>query len=600
MHFFWFDKSPELWYGGYSAFLRGLLCFFVRVWACFFAEIGWKMRYGEKDVKRMSETRTSSLLWEITVLVVICCCCLSAQAKYGGGSGEPNDPYQIRDANDMQAIGADANDWDKCFKLMADIDLSGYTGTEFNITGERYYDEGWVEHPFTGIFDGNDHTIVNFTWDSNDREHIGLFGYVDDPNAEIKNLGLIDPNVDAGAGLFVGALFGYLRDGIASNCYVEGGRVSGRYYVGGLVGENAAGTITSCYSMSSVSGRSFLGGLVGRNEEGTITNCYSGGSVKGSVTEGNSCIGGLVGCNYYLATIINSYSMSSVSGQNNVGAFVGHNHATINNCYSSGSVLGIKDVGGLVGDNDQEGTITNCYSLGNASGANGVGGLVGDNDQDGIITNCYSTGSVTGPNNVGGLVGYSEGTVDASFWDTETSGQTTSTGGTGKTTAEMQMQSTFEDWDFINVWNIGENQTYPYLRTYPAGDIDKDGIVNFKDLGFLALHWLEDYGAENKPPTVWITYPDDGARLMVGGVPPQTMIMAEANDYDGIVVRVEFFANDLKLGEDPDGSDGWNYLWQGYSLGWHVLTATAWDEEGLPGTSSPVNVEVWMPDPPPP
>jgi hypothetical protein len=35
----------------------------------------------------------------------------------------------------MNAIGANSNDWDKHFKLMADIDLSGFTGTDFNIIG---------------------------------------------------------------------------------------------------------------------------------------------------------------------------------------------------------------------------------------------------------------------------------------------------------------------------------------------------------------------------------------------------------------------------------------------------------------------------------
>ena len=58
----------------------------------------------------MSIARISSPLGEITVFVVICCCCLPAQGKYGGGTGEPTDPYQIRDANHMQAIGADSND----------------------------------------------------------------------------------------------------------------------------------------------------------------------------------------------------------------------------------------------------------------------------------------------------------------------------------------------------------------------------------------------------------------------------------------------------------------------------------------------------------
>jgi hypothetical protein len=47
-------------------------------------------------------------------------------------------------------------------------------------------------------------------------------------------------------------------------------------------------------------------------------------------------------------------------------------------------------------------------------------------------------GSVTGNYTVGGLVGLNFGTVSNSFWDTETSGQSTSAGGTGETTAEMQ------------------------------------------------------------------------------------------------------------------------------------------------------------------
>ena len=52
----------------------------------------------------------------------------------------------------------------------------------------------------------------------------------------------------------------------------------------------------------------------------------------------------------------------------------------------------------------------------------------------------------------------------------------------GKSTAKMKQESTFTNWDSINVWSIGENQTYPYLRTVSAGDINKDRIVNFLDL----------------------------------------------------------------------------------------------------------------------
>jgi len=87
----------------------------------------------------------------LLLLLAICFFPLSAQAKYGGGTGEPNDPYLICDANQMNAIGADANDWDKHFKLTADIDLSGYTGTEFNTIG--YYISSIDNKAFTGVFD---------------------------------------------------------------------------------------------------------------------------------------------------------------------------------------------------------------------------------------------------------------------------------------------------------------------------------------------------------------------------------------------------------------------------------------------------------------
>ena len=103
---------------------------------------------------------------KLFVLLAICFCALPVQAKYGGGAGEPNDPYLIYDANQMNAIGANSNDWDKCFKLCADIDLSGFTGTSFNIIG---IDD---DNPFSGVFDGNDHTISNFSYTSTGTRYI--------------------------------------------------------------------------------------------------------------------------------------------------------------------------------------------------------------------------------------------------------------------------------------------------------------------------------------------------------------------------------------------------------------------------------------------
>jgi len=151
-------------------------------------------------------------------------------------------------------------------------------------------------------------------------------------------------------------------------------------------------------------------------------------------------------------------------------------------------------VGGLVGWN-WGGHVIQCYTTGVVSGTHAVGGLVGFNDY-GDVTNCYSTAAVSADSEVGGLVGVSGywSEVTASFWDIETSGQTKSAGGMGKTTAEMQMAKTFLEagWDFVNVWGIGEDQTYPYLRKYSAADINQDASVNFLDLAVLAENWLTD------------------------------------------------------------------------------------------------------------
>ena len=212
-------------------------------------------------------------------------------------------------------------------------------------------------------------------------------------------------------------------------------------------------------------------GLFGATgEEGVIKDI---GVVNADVT-GQWYVGSLVGTNY--GTVSNSYSTGSVTGEGYVGGLVGGNASTVSNSYSTGSMTGNNLVGGLVGANT--GTVSNSYSTGSVSGNSDVGGLVGGNT--GTVSNSYSTGSVSGDEDVGGLVGYSEGTVSNSFWDIQSSGQTTSAGGTGKTTAEMKDIATFSGaaWDIIavanpsqtnlaHIWNIVDDETYPFLSWQP-------------------------------------------------------------------------------------------------------------------------------------
>ena len=213
-------------------------------------------------------------------------------------------------------------------------------------------------------------------------------------------------------------LFGYVGvGGVIKNVSVVNATVTGGRYVGGLVGENK-GTVSNSYSSSTVTGLFCIGGLAGNNW-GSVSNSYS----TGSATIADFKVGGLVGFNF--GTVSNSYATGSVSGSDEY-------------------------VGGLVGDN-YHGTVSNSYATGNVTGRFGIGGLVGRND---------------------------EGTVSNSFWDTETSGQATSAGGTGKTTAKMKSIATFSAWDIIAVanpgtrnpsytWNIVDDETYPFLSWQP-------------------------------------------------------------------------------------------------------------------------------------
>ena len=161
--------------------------------------------------------------------------------------------------------------------------------------------------------------------------------------------------------------------------------------------------------------------------------------------------------------IINiSVTNIDIQGGRYVGGLVGFikggdSGANIEKSYSSGSVSGDSSVGGLVGYNRDNSNIYYSYSNSNVSGTSEVGGLVGSNSR--YITNSYSTGSVTGNTFVGGLVGYNRdaGTVVDSYWNTETSTQSTSAGSAiGLTTAEITgsaASTNMVGFDFTSVWS---------------------------------------------------------------------------------------------------------------------------------------------------
>ena len=91
----------------------------------------------------------------------------------------------------------------------------------------------------------------------------------------------------------VGGLVGYNKSGISTS-YATGSVTGTGSSVGGLAGYQSEASISNSYATASVNGNSYVGGLVGRNMiAGYISSAYATGSVTGT----GSSVGGLVGYN---------------------------------------------------------------------------------------------------------------------------------------------------------------------------------------------------------------------------------------------------------------------------------------------------------------
>lgn len=97
----------------------------------------------------------------------------------------------------------------------------------------------------------------------------------------------------------------------------------------------------------------------------------------------------------------------------------------------------------------------------------------------------------------------------------------------------------------------------------------------------------------NQPPCVALVQPQDGDVFVA---PADIRVCAKAQDPDGRVVRVEFFAGTNSLGSVPGSAsnldDLFCVLWHDVRPGAYVLTAVATDDGGASARSAPVRIRV--------
>lgn len=120
---------------------------------------------------------------------------------------------------------------------------------------------------------------------------------------------------------------------------------------------------------------------------------------------------------------------------------------------------------------------------------------------------------------------------------------------------------------------------------------------DFIDVQSLAQQWLQCQCAPcgwHPPPTAAITYPRYGQTFDISRT-DSIEIIAQAEVPHGSIVKVEFFANGVFLGEDTAGGDGWTFSWTALVPGQFALTATATDDIGTTTTSDEIRIRLYNP-----
>ena len=341
---------------------------------------------------------------------------------YSGGEGEPGNPWQIANINDLQTLSTTTDDWNRHFIQTADIDASATSEWNSKSVGGGYYGFspiGNATTSFSGSYNGQGYTI----------DGLYISRYIN-----------IDNERDIG-------FFGQISNAYIANVHLKNIDITGSKYVGGLIGTaTSTSKIIKCSAEGDVKGRYIVGGLIGKILWGsTISICYSSGTVSGYSSVTSSYIGGFAGelavSNFSSPSIGNSYSRSNVSGDNDIGGFLGYiDNGAVDTCYCTSSV-------------STEGSTFGGF-IGNSSGTHTVGDCFWDVETDGI------SGNASGADNYGA---------------------------TGKNTSEMTNTTPVNNiylqagWDFTGesangteeIWNMGSsyNNNYPFLSwEHPEAD----------------------------------------------------------------------------------------------------------------------------------
>ncbi len=277
-----------------------------------------------------------------------------------------------------EAVNAGTAESYASVKLTADITIpAGTTWTPI----------GSAANPYTGVFDGDGHTVSGLTASITAAEYspeapFGLFGKTQ--GATIKNLKMSDTTISAPGGAGGGILCGLAEKTEISGCTID----------------------SSC---SIVSDGALIGGLVCMLTGSTVKDCVVAADIQ---LNGQAPSGGYV----YQANgsqIINSVFKGTIKGTGAIvytGGFVGINNGLIANCIYSGSMTAVAftTCSAFVGEASNLGTIVNCFANGKFSLTDGstgtTTGIFRGNGNANKVANCIANTAME-PMNLIGVAG---------------------------------------------------------------------------------------------------------------------------------------------------------------------------------------------------
>lgn len=286
------------------------------------------------------------------------------------GKGTESSPYLIKTTSDIEALRDKINTEgfsfeDMYFQLAEDVILpDGWKPIGVTKDGKKDLQNGANLNVFSGIFDGNNHTVT------------------------IPEGGL--------------PLFGYVRNTRIRNLNIYGTKIAGYGLVNNFEGVGLSGMAVEIDNVTLKSGSSTLkSGLLGANK---TMSPYAGCSSAFEATVRN-------------CTIEKDVVIGYDRNENEIGAIAGRMQGTVENCVSYATVYGSSYVGGIIGTRDNamgNCSVIGCKFYGTVEASSEVAGGIAGGGYDNstapngckiTINSCSAEGSITGSDKVGGILG---------------------------------------------------------------------------------------------------------------------------------------------------------------------------------------------------